>query len=119
MELKPSPEFASFAARGALKQGQWMPCPKCGNDKTRYSTPGMNALSGFVLGAILAFVAGIFVPGLLLPALALAIGLPVGMYLLAKGAKPYVCPRCALRWTFEEAMQWAQQDMPAEPAAKP
>lgn len=118
MELKPAPEFLRYAARTPLVKGQWMPCPKCGYDQTVYSTSGQGLVVTIVVTALL-LVVGIFIPPVLIGALVFgAVGL-ILTGVMATATKNYGCKRCFFHWSFDEAEEWARQDLPAEPASKP
>jgi hypothetical protein len=119
MELKPSPEFTAFAARGAMKDREWMPCPKCGGEKTVYLSRAARIGGGITAAFIfagLAIVSIFLVPFLVFIFLGLAVIVPVGMIAMSSG-KPYQCDRCHFRWTFDEATKWARQGNPTEPTS--
>ena len=101
-----SPNFIELCLRTDLKQGDKLPCPRCGKEETIYKDPRSHK----VAGAIAVVASGL----LWLLTRTSAVG-PISMlfaglfFLVTLTLEPaYACSHCQFQWRVKDALKWAK-----------
>lgn len=108
-QFKPSPRFLEHLPQA--RDGEWMPCPRCGSARTRFRSfmlivVGSAALGAFVIWTWYTPIAELGFSNIIGLALGIAMIVAGPAYLIHKRSKGiYVCSECRLSWTWRDIVE--------------